>query len=228
MSTPAARAPVLVCFAVPQEAKAFQKLIAGREDVRALITGMGARNAERAVGEALNQIHPTRVFTCGFAGALHPDLKIGEVVCSHETPVAGAKPVTFFCAPRVAITVAEKSALRTQTGADAVEMESAVIARVCRAAGVECMTLRAISDTAHEDLPLDFNALMTPEMKLSPAKLALAILGAPQKIPALLRLGKSSALAAARLAEILDGIVRLRGNKEVEPILLRPPPSAPL
>jgi purine-nucleoside phosphorylase len=109
----------------------------------------------------------------------------------------------FFCATSVATTVAEKSALRAQTGADVVEMESAVIARVCRVSGVECVTLRAISDTAHEDLPLDFNTLMTPEENLNPFKLALAVLKAPQKIPALIRLGKNSALAAERLANVL-------------------------
>ena len=200
-------APVLVCFAIPQEAKPFQRMMRGRGDVRVLITGMGASHAERSVREALKTFLPARVFTCGFAGALDPDLQIGDVVCARETPVAGAKPVTFHCATRVAITVAEKSNLRAQTGADAVEMESAVIARLCRAAGVPCVTLRAISDTAHEDLPLDFNALLTPEEQLSSGKLALAMLRAPQKIPALMRLGKNSARAAERLAEVLSRAV---------------------
>ena len=194
----------LVCFAVPQEAAPFQKLVRGRAGVRVLITGMGARHAERAAREAVHELRPARVFTCGFAGALNPALVIGDVVCPRETICWGAKPVVFHCASRVAITVAEKQALRAQTGADVVEMESAVITRVCRAAGVECVTLRAISDTAHEDLPLDFNALMTAEEKLSPLKLALAVLKAPQKIPALLRLGRNSATAAARLAEVLQ------------------------
>lgn len=193
----------LVCFAVPQEAKAFQKLVRGRADVRVLITGMGARNAERTVREALSKLRPARVFTCGFAGALNTELTIGNVVCTHETPVAGAIPVMFHCASRVAVTVAEKSTLRAQTGADVVEMESAVIARACYDSGVKCVTLRAISDTAHEDLPLDFNALMTADEKLSPLKLAMAVLKAPQKIPALLRLGRNSALAAERLAAVL-------------------------
>ncbi len=197
----------LVCFAVSQEARAFQKLVRGRADVRVLITGMGARNAERATREALSELHPARVFTCGFAGALNPELSIGDVVCLCEAPVAGAKPVAFHCATRVAVTVAEKSTLRSQTGADVVEMESAIIARVCREAGVECVTLRAISDTAHEDLPLDFNALMTADEKLNPLKLALAVLKAPQKIPALIRLGRNSALAAQRLAEVLERAV---------------------
>jgi adenosylhomocysteine nucleosidase len=209
MNSPTAHAPVLVCFAVPQEARPFQKFIRGRDDVRVLITGMGARNAERAISKALSQFRPARVFTCGFAGALNPDLLIGDVVCEREILLKGAKPVAFHYATRVAITEVEKSALRARTGADVVEMESAVITRACRAAGVECVTLRAISDTAQEDLPLDFNALMTAEETLSPLKLTLAILKAPQKIPALMRLGRSSALAATRLAEVLARVVRI-------------------
>ena len=202
-------APVLVCFAVPQEAKPFQRLIRGRDGIRVLLTGMGARNAERSVREALGKFQPARVFTCGFAGALRPDLQIGDVVCALETPVVGAEPVTFHCAVRVAVTIAEKTRLRTQTGADAVEMESAIITRLCREAGVPCVTLRAISDTAHEDLPIDFNALLTPDEQLSPVKLAWAILREPQKIPALLRLGKNSARAARRLAEVLGKVTTL-------------------
>ena len=193
----------LVCFAVPQEAKPFQKLMRGRADVRVLITGMGARNAGRAAREAWQELRPSRVFTCGFAGALDPSLLIGDVLCARDTPVRGAKPVTFHCATRVAVTVEEKSKLRAQTGADAVEMESAVIARVCREAGVPCVTLRVVSDTAQEDLPLDFNTLLDGNDQLSSVKLALAILKAPHKIPALIGLGRNSARAASRLAHAL-------------------------
>jgi adenosylhomocysteine nucleosidase len=200
-------APVLVCFAVPQEAKPFQKLLGTRSDVRVLITGMGARNAEHSVRQALTELRPSRVFTCGFAGALNPALQAGDVVCARETPVANAKPVLFAWAERVAVTAADKARLRASTNADAVEMESAVIAHVCRDAGVDCLILRAISDTADEDLPLDFNALMTREQKLIWGKLALAILCAPHKIPALLRLGRNSALAARRLAEALAAAI---------------------
>jgi adenosylhomocysteine nucleosidase len=194
---------VLVCFAVSPEARPFRNSLPQEGKVRLLITGMGARNAEQSVRDTLESFRPGRVFTCGFAGALHPDLKIGDVVCPRETSVPGAKPIVLYCADRVAITVAEKSRLRARTGADAVEMESAVIARVCRDASVECITLRAISDSAHEDLPLDFNALMTPDQRLSKVKLAMALLRAPQKIPALMRLGRNSSLAATRLAEVL-------------------------
>jgi adenosylhomocysteine nucleosidase len=208
-------APTLVCFAVSQEAKPFQRIAQGRSDVHVLLTGMGARNAEQAVRATLKTVRPSRVFTCGFAGALDPALGIGDVVfgakvspsIAQRLQSAGARQVVFAWVERVVITAAEKCALRAQTNADVVEMESAIIERVCREAGVECITLRAISDTAHEDLPLNFNELMTSEQKLNPAKLALAILRRPQRIPALLRLGKNSSIAAEKLGKVLVAVI---------------------
>ena len=195
----------LVCFAVPLEAKPFLEFAQGRNDLRVLLTGIGMRNAERAIREVMKCQRPARVFTCGFAGALNPQLKIGDLVTNLEVPLPGTQRVIFTCAARVAITAAEKSALRAHTGADAVEMESAVIENVCRESRVPCVTLRVISDTAGENLPLDFNALMTGEHEISSSKLALAILKSPRSIPALVRLGRNSAFAAGRLATVLAG-----------------------
>ena len=198
---------VLICFAVPQEAKPFQKLVHGRHDVRVIVTGMGAIRAERVVRQALNESRPTRVFTCGFAGALHPDLQLADLVCEPENPVVGARAVRFLSVDRIAATVAQKSALRARSGADAVEMESAAITNVCRVAAVPCVTLRVISDTAQEDLPLDFNDLLTVDQDLDPIRLAWAIVKSPQKIPALWRLGRNSARSAKRLADALVKII---------------------
>jgi hypothetical protein len=100
----------------------------------------------------------------------------------------------------MAITGVEKAALRRETGACAVEMESAVIHGLCRDHGVACATVRVISDVAGEDLPLDFNQLTTPDLRIDGGKLAFAVAGAPWKIPALLRLQRRTAAAAAALA----------------------------
>jgi adenosylhomocysteine nucleosidase len=159
---------------------------------------------------------PDYVLTCGFAGGLNPGLKLGDVVFELSTLnsqlstrllAAGAKPAKFFCADRIATTVAEKKQLRAETGADAVEMESAAIHAVCRERGILCATVRVISDTASEDLPLDFNALAKPDQNLDCGKLTWAIAKSPGKIGALLKLQKRTRFAAERLASVLGKIV---------------------
>ncbi len=71
---------VLVCFAVKEEARAFQQLVADRSAIKVLLVGMGKRNAERAIRAALAEHRPQLVLTCGFAGGLRPDLAMGTVV----------------------------------------------------------------------------------------------------------------------------------------------------
>lgn len=201
---------VLVCFAMKEESGAFQKIAGGRPGISILVTGIGKENAERTVREFLAAQTPARVLSCGFAGALVPDLAIGAVVFETEDAglrealnPTGARAVKFYCADRIATTVREKQELRGSTNADAVEMESAVIGEVCRERGLPFATVRAISDVADEDLPLDFNQLSKPDRSLDYGRLALAVAKSPGKIGALMRLQKNSQLAAERLAAVL-------------------------
>jgi adenosylhomocysteine nucleosidase len=246
----------LICFALKEEAAPFRKIAAGMvasAQAEILITGIGRQNAEKSLREFLaggasvpasrsqdqarlarTLAPPDLVMTCGFAGGLNPDLKLGDVVfeifprssrgneaqikignqmeppsvgCYEKLVAAGAKPAKLFCADRIATTVAEKKKLRDETGADAVEMESAAIHAVCAEHGIPCVTVRVISDTASEDLPLDFNALAKPDKNLDFGKLAWAIAKSPGKIGGLMELQKKTKFAAERLAEVLIKIL---------------------
>jgi len=206
---------VWVCFAVKEEARAFQRMLAERGGVEVLIVGVGRRNAEKAIRDALERERPGLVLTCGFAGGLDPDLAAGTVVfdCDAEARLeaallaAGAKPVQFHCAERVATSAAEKQALREATGADAVEMESEAVRTVCQELKTPSATVRVILDTAQDDLPLDFNQLMTPDLRLDSGKLALALLKAPSKVGALRRLQQLGNVCADNLAKVLGTII---------------------
>jgi nucleoside phosphorylase len=203
--------PSMVCFAVKEEARPFERLHGRPPHVRTLLTGMGPRNAEKAIRNAIAGEPPGLILTCGFAGGLRPGLASGTVVFAStgnadlESALArsGAQPGRFHCVTRVATTAEEKRALRKSTGADAVEMESQVICAVCRETNIPCATVRVILDTAEENLPLDFNFLMTPDHQLRYVRLATMLLAAPGKIPALLRLQKQSRAAAEKLALVL-------------------------
>ena len=205
----------LICFALKEEAALFRKIAADKPGVAIIVTGVGRKNAEKSLREFLATQAPELVLTCGFAGGLNPDLKLGDVVFEVQSPeskvqsqliAAGAKPAKFSCADRIATTVAEKKKLRDETGADAVEMESWAIYTVCRERGIPYATVRVISDTASEDLPLDFNQLAKSDMHLHYGKLALALLLSPGKIGALLKLQKKTRFAAEQLAKVLSKI----------------------
>ena len=211
---------ILVCFALKEEAAAFRKIAAG--SVSILIVGIGRANAEKSIRDFLVANAPKLVLTCGFAGGLNPDLKVGDVVFDMQVknqmePLcivsykdltdAGARPAKFFCADSIAVTVAEKEKVRSQTGAEVVEMESAAIHAVCAERDIPCVTVRVISDTAHEDLPLDFNKLSKPDKSLDFGKLAWAIAKSPGKIGALMALQKKTSFAAGRLADVLQKII---------------------
>ncbi len=207
----AASAPTLVCFAVKEESRPFQQLIRANDQVQVLLTGMGRRNAAKAITSALARGRYGLVVSAGFAGGLDPALASATVLfaCEDALPVrsallkAEARPARFHCADRVATTAAEKRALREQTGADAVEMESAAICATCTAQAVPSAIIRVVLDTADEDLPLDFNQLMTADDRISYPKLAASLMANPGKIAALTRFRKQSHACASRLASIL-------------------------
>jgi adenosylhomocysteine nucleosidase len=211
---------VLVCFAVREEARFFRP--PSHVPVQILFTGMGQPAARRAIESALETGTepglrpplPNRVITAGFAGGLRPSLAVGTVVfeTAESTDARileslGALPARFHCAARVATTVAEKMALRLETQADAVEMESGIIREVCARRGIACTTVRSISDPADEALPIDFNTLISPRGTLSLRGLVFRLLAQPGCIPGLMALQRKTTLAARRLGACLTGLM---------------------
>ena len=98
----------------------------------------------------------------GVAGALRDDLPIGTVIDATRVVDEGggvlweggplgvtpARPGTILGADRIVDDPAERARLHASTGADAVDMESAVLARSGRLAGC----IRSISDTPTREL----------------------------------------------------------------------------
>ncbi|HTI70874.1 MAG TPA: hypothetical protein VMF06_12975 [Candidatus Limnocylindria bacterium] len=182
------------------------------DELTLVVTGMGPvharKTAERILEAGENQV----VWTCGYAGGLNPELGVGAVVYSADAgfPFQGglaaglARQARLVTIDTVAVSRSDKAALRSRSGADAVDMESAIIREIAALRGIPSATVRTVSDTADQDLPLDFNALSTSAGGIHPFKLALALIGAPQKIPRLIRFGGETARAAEALAEVLE------------------------
>src|SRR5262249_44359975 len=145
----------LVCFAVKEEAKFFKPLARARSDIQILLTGMGPANAEEALHSFFAQNLPSLVVTAGFTRGLKPGLSRGTVLVETHADnaalhtalaEAGALSAKFHFARRVATLSSEKQHLRQSSGADAVEMESHVISRICDGRQVPCVTVRVVLD----------------------------------------------------------------------------------
>ncbi len=202
----------LITFAVRDEALPFLQRPATGVDH--LITNIGRTAAERAMEKYLQSKRPSLLLTCGFCGGLDPDLASGDVRydtldldLDQRLAEAGLRRARFYTSDRIIISAGEKRQLRDTSGCDAVEMESGAIATICRRANIPVATIRVVSDTADEDLPLDFNRVTNPDGKLQFGKLAMMIAASPWKIPALIRLGGNSKNAANRLATVLHELL---------------------
>jgi adenosylhomocysteine nucleosidase len=206
---------LLVTFALREESQPFRRLVGVRAGLAIVETGVGQTNARTALQHALTILAPRWVVTSGFAGALNPKLTCGTVVFdadedlpfSSRLPVSGAVTARFHCAEHIVVTAAEKRSLRETTGTDAVEMESQVIRTLCRARGIPSATVRVIADAAGEDLPLDFNQLLTSELTLNYAKLAGALARSPSKLAELARFQRRVQAAARTLAQTLAALI---------------------
>ena len=230
----------LIFFAVPHEAKPFLRRArkAGLPVARrspslpsivaeasvgphhVVVSGMGQARALAAANAAMESTEAEWVLTCGFAGALDPGLQVGDVLhdadpwfplglASRDT---GSRPARFACSPRVAVTRHDKARLRDESHADAVEMESGVIRDLCLARATPSATLRVVSDAAGEDLPFDFNALLTPSHDIHAGRMAWAIARAPWKVASLMGFQRRVSFAARRLAEA--AVMMIAGTPE--------------
>ena len=165
-----------------------------------------------------------RLLVVGVAGGLSPGLEAGTVVAvSRVVDAAGEAPApeapvpeaespdaavsasgTLYSHARIAVSREEKAALWNDLGRPpvaAVDLETATFARVAHEHGVPYTVLRAVSDTAAETLPVDFNRMLDEQGRVRQARVAWWALCHPWAIPRLVTLGRRVNACAARLAE---------------------------
>lgn len=160
----------------------------------------------RCVEELLRQkMDVSGMINTGFCGALDPALSIGDIVVWGDAP--SAAPFArgeISSSDRVVVTAVEKRALREKTGAIAAEMEAGAVRRIAAEWDVPFYCVRAVSDTAGEDLPLDFNLYRDRAGRFSLPKIALAAVRHPfTRIPALKRLEANCNVASESLGAFL-------------------------
>jgi nucleoside phosphorylase len=183
--------------------------------VTLLANGPGPKLARQAARLAVEHSPTSSFLSTGFCGGLAPDLAVGEIVAASEIqgedghryaarlPQSAARSGVIYSGDRVACTVAEKEKLH-RSGAVAVEMEAAAVAAVAAAAGRDFYCIRVVSDTANDELPIDFNRYRDAAGRFDRKRIALAAVLHPfRRVPGLLRLQRNCSLAACKLGEFL-------------------------
>jgi hypothetical protein len=174
------------------------------------------------------------IMSVGVSGGLAPSLHPGEViVCRRAT---GDTSRSVYADPRWAANIAvslsgasrktaappfigtigysrsvvakaaDKLALRADQSADAVDMETWIVASVAHKHNLPFAALRTISDPYDFDLPPAALAALSATGSIDFGSVIASVLGDPEQVPALLKLAEYDRLANQNLADALLAI----------------------
>ena len=194
-------------------------LTLGGEPVVLAIAGAGAENSFRVARELAENFPLRGLATLGFAGALVPGLRAGDIIlgdhvldeatgerfdCQSDLfPVRFTRRGSLLSVDGVVSSAAQKLRLGEQWGALAVDMESAGVARAAALAGLPFGALKSITDSAEESLSIDFSRCRREDKNFSFWAIARQGISTSKGARDLWRLAWSSRQAAGRLAAAL-------------------------
>jgi adenosylhomocysteine nucleosidase len=185
-----------------------------------LANGPGSRLSSQAAEEAIRRERIAAVVSTGLCGGLDPALQIGDVLTASgvidadsgesfpATPARqfsdGCSSGLFASCDRVISTAREKCELRERTGAAAVDMESAALARVALRAGLPFHAVRVVSDTSDQSFANDYNAARDVTGRFSKSAVLRAAFRHPfRRVPELFHLARTRRTASSILGDCL-------------------------
>ena len=187
-------------------------------DDSVLVCGGIGVNAARRAAEALIVLYrPWIIYSTGFAGALNPEMRVGDVFCPNRVVNASdGSSIVLKEGKGVLVSFGsvanaeQKRKLRESFGGDAVDMEAAAVLRATEVHGISFGAVKAISDGSAFDLP-PTERFVDAEGKFSESRFALFTAMRPWTWPQVLRLARNSQRASRALCAHLEGFL-IRGK----------------
>jgi len=157
----------------------------------------------------------------GLAGALAPELRVGEVIVSTDVIAAnkrwwagrqfrdrvadlargiGARQGAVLGVEAILATAAQKSRAWNETRASAADLESDIVAALATSAGIPFVVVRAISDPAQRELPPAALLPLSEDGVPKLARVLASVLRRPNQITALIGLARDTRTALSALA----------------------------
>lgn len=196
------------------------------DDIRIAVveSGLGFVRARRATMALIDAHTPRWILSCGFSGALQPEMKIGHIAVAdaivdqhgQEQKLPGSFPADpenglhvgrLLTADEMIRTVAEKKSLAEKHEAIAVDMESLAVAQIAAEKKVRFMSVRAISDDMSSDLPPEILSILGSTGAVRVGAALGSLVKRPGSFKDMMHLRENAHIAARSLATFLDGIV---------------------
>lgn len=188
-------------------------------------SGAGMAKADRATRDLIEVHSPKWVLSCGFAGALQPQLGLGEIVAVNQSadehghdlqidlkmasdPARRLHVGKLVTVGKIVRTVAAKHELAAKTEALAVDMEAYAVARVCQELHRKFLAFRVISDDLATDLPPEVMSIFGDTGAVRFGAVVGSLWKRPSSITDLWKLREQATQAAEHLADFLDGVVK--------------------
>jgi nucleoside phosphorylase len=170
-------------------------------------SGMGIRRASEAARELIDSYAPRLFISFGIAGAVKPDLEIGDVIMAEAVcrmdqgitspplplnhwPDAAREAAAQILAGRgahlfsgTAVTTGGSQVLENYLNGmvnPILEMETAGIAQVAAEKGIPLLSLRAISDGPRAPIPFDISDIMDDDANLRAGRILKEIVRHPR------------------------------------------------
>ena len=189
------------------------------------VTGVGKEKVQSTMEGLLSgERRPSLVLAVGFSGALTDDLYTGDLVLARKVflsksdasiEVSGkysrmaedainesAMPYVHrdsITVPNVVRTRAEKDELAQTYRVQVMDMEDYWVGLAATQAGVPFLSVRAVLDMAHQELPTYIEELLLKKEQGQGLRVVLGSLARPVRIPKLLSLAKQSQRAQKSL-----------------------------
>jgi adenosylhomocysteine nucleosidase len=193
----------------------------GDAEIYAAVTGIGARSVESELRDLFRKSADVCIAS-GLAGSLRKEHHAGTVLAARVVTSidgqqeikadnalvdlareSGASIASCFLTSRVVVNSPDEKSRLGQI-AEAVDMESFQVFQEASKYGIPAVAIRAISDAAETELPMDFNRLIDDRGRIGWLPAVYQVARAPQRTPEWIRFGLESSRARRNLASFLD------------------------
>ena len=179
------------------------------------VGGIGEKCARRAAEAAVDDAGPKLLVSAGIAGAISPQLKVGDVLQIREVvdvatgvryPASGGEGM--LATSQDVSDALEKCQLLAKYGADVVDMEGAAVAQVATERGLKFAAVKAISDDVSFKMP-PLMRFIDEHGRFHNGQFLLYVALRPKWWPVLGRIRANTAVATANLCRAVENLIEV-------------------